>query len=76
MRNDIKVPLVAVVARAVAGRKAASPDARLANLLRVERAPREVAHAAPLPPGDDAINLPGAPLGVLEGRRVFWGVSP
>jgi GcrA cell cycle regulator len=67
----VRVPPVAVVARAVAGRKTASPDARLANLLRVERAPRRVACAVPLPPGDDAITLPGAPLGVLEERRVF-----
>ena len=66
-----RVPSEAVVARVVASPKRILPRRGLANVFRVERAPRKVAHAALLPPGDDAINLPDAPQDRLEGRLVF-----
>ena len=69
MMKIVQVPSVAVVAQVVASREVA-PDSWLANRLRVERAPRKVAVPV-FPPADAAITLPGAPLGVLEGRRVF-----
>jgi hypothetical protein len=70
MMKIVQVPSVAVVAQVVASREVPSPAFRLANRLRVERAPRKVAVPV-FPPADAAITLPGAPLGVLEGRRVF-----